>query len=130
MTKTETGFQVVSFSPVCTCGHRRVDHFSTDTCSACECSAFVQRPYAIHERGYQHCACRDCFDITFGSPGVFCEECKEAGCPDYQGQKGMSQECQRDDAYDTVSSEDPEGHHWDEARSEFVRDDHRDPEAG
>lgn len=53
----------------------------------------------FYDSGYQHCACRDCFDLAIGVPGAFCWACKEAGCPDYQGQEGMSQECQRDDAY-------------------------------
>ena len=52
--------------------------------------------------GYTHCKCRDCFEITvsndMGNPD-FCTECEEAGCPDYQGVEGMSQECQRPDAY-------------------------------
>jgi hypothetical protein len=51
--------------------------------------------------GYTNCACRDCFEIAIGDAGkAFCHGCVEAGCPDYQGQPGMSQECQRDDAYD------------------------------
>lgn len=29
----------------------------------------------------------------------YCRGCIEAGCPDYQGQPRMSQECQRTDAY-------------------------------
>lgn len=45
--------------------------------------------------GYYHCACRDCMEILVGEEGDFCDECIEAGCPDYQGQKDMSQECQK-----------------------------------
>jgi hypothetical protein len=47
--------------------------------------------------GYRYCACRDCTEIIVGEEGAFCALCKEAGCPDYQGQEGMSQECQRTD---------------------------------
>lgn len=54
--------------------------------------------------GYQECHCRDCFEILVGEPDDFCDECIEAGCPDYQGVLGMSQECQRSDAYDDVCS--------------------------
>lgn len=43
--------------------------------------------------GYRHCSCRDCFEICIGPAGTFCDHCKEAGCPDYQRQPGMSQEC-------------------------------------
>jgi hypothetical protein len=49
--------------------------------------------------GYVHCACRDCFEIAIASgeeETAFCDECETAGCPDYQGQPGMSQECQVD----------------------------------
>jgi hypothetical protein len=50
--------------------------------------------------GYTYCKCRDCFEITIGKYGnTFCSECIDAGCPDYQGVEGMSQECQRPDAY-------------------------------
>jgi len=49
--------------------------------------------------GYQNCACRDCFNLVVGYPGAFCDECIKAGCPDYQGQEGFSQECQKEDAY-------------------------------
>lgn len=56
--------------------------------------------------GYLHCACRDCFEITIGDPGEFCTECDEAGCPDYQGVSGLSQECQRPDAYGSGEDED------------------------
>lgn len=49
--------------------------------------------------GYRYCACRDCPEIIVGEEGDFCDPCKKAGCPDYQGQEGMSQECQRADAY-------------------------------
>ena len=44
--------------------------------------------------GYTPCACRDCFEIAIGEPGeAFCSDCEEAGCPDYQGQPGMRQDC-------------------------------------
>jgi len=44
------------------------------------------------EDGYRACFCRDCFDITIGPPGEFCDECEEAGCsPD--------SDCDRADAY-------------------------------
>lgn len=33
-----------------------------------------------NDTGYQYCACRDCFEITIGHPGVFCFECRVAGC--------------------------------------------------
>lgn len=50
--------------------------------------------------GYVHCACRDCFETAIGKAGkAFCHACEEAGCPDYQGVEGMSQECQSAGAY-------------------------------
>jgi hypothetical protein len=65
--------------------------------------------------GYVACSCHDCFDIAIGpshwsdkpQSRVFCNDCKEAGCPDYQGQPGMSQECQRNDAYGCEDCVDP-----------------------
>jgi hypothetical protein len=50
---------------------------------------------------YVPCACRDCMETAISSDDepAFCHGCEEAGCPDYQGQPGMSQECQREDAY-------------------------------
>ena len=48
-------------------------------------------------RGYVYCACNNCMDIAIGEEGSYCEDCEAAGCPDYQGIEGMSQECQRDD---------------------------------
>jgi hypothetical protein len=51
------------------------------------------------ESGYRPCACRDCFEIAIGEPGAYCHECDDAGCPGYQGQPGMSQECQAPGAY-------------------------------
>jgi hypothetical protein len=33
-------------------------------------------------------------EIAIGEPGAYCHDCEAAGCPDYQGQAGMSQECQ------------------------------------
>jgi hypothetical protein len=45
--------------------------------------------------GYTPCACRDCMEIAIGEPGeAYCHECESAGCPEYQGVEGMSQECQ------------------------------------
>lgn len=39
-------------------------------------------------------------ETAIGVPGeAFCHECEEAGCPDYQGVSGMSQECQAPGAY-------------------------------
>lgn len=51
--------------------------------------------------GYVSCACRDCMETAIsGDDGpAFCHDCVEAGCPDYQGVEGMSQECQADGAY-------------------------------
>ncbi len=51
------------------------------------------------DSGYRDCACRDCFNVAIGHRGAFCDGCVNAGCPDYQGERGMSQECQRPDAY-------------------------------
>jgi len=55
--------------------------------------------------GYTHCRCRDCFEIVVSddmdNPG-YCDGCRKAGCPDYQGVKGMTQECQNPDAYDVT----------------------------
>jgi len=51
--------------------------------------------------GYMYCTCRDCFELIVGEEGDYCDDCIEAGCPDYQGQKGMSQECQGKHAYGT-----------------------------
>lgn len=58
--------------------------------------------------GYQTCGCRDCGELTVGVVGEFCEECITAGCPDYQGVDGLSQECQRPDAYGCDSEDDSE----------------------
>lgn len=31
--------------------------------------------------GYQHCQCRDCFEIVVAGPdGALCDACEEAGC--------------------------------------------------
>jgi hypothetical protein len=49
--------------------------------------------------GYYHCHCRDCFEIIVGEPGDYCSDCNEHGCPDYQGVKGMPQECKNPNAY-------------------------------
>jgi len=54
--------------------------------------------------GYTDCACRDCFELIIGESGDYCDECIEAGCPDYQGQEGMNQECQRMDTYGVEES--------------------------
>lgn len=59
----------------------------------------LDRPPAA-PTGYTDCACRDCMDIAIGVAGAaYCHGCRDAGCPGYQGQPGMSQECQRPDAY-------------------------------
>ena len=52
--------------------------------------------------GYVYCHCRDCFEQFVGEPEEFCDECIEAGCPDYQGVESMNQECKREDAYGTA----------------------------
>lgn len=47
--------------------------------------------------GYTSCACRDCMEVAISnddSKPAYCHACVAAGCPDYQGQEGMSQECQ------------------------------------
>ena len=49
--------------------------------------------------GYRWCACRDCFEIVIGTDSAYCDDCLEAGCPDYQGVDGMPQECQASGAY-------------------------------
>ena len=51
------------------------------------------------EVGYRYCECRDCMDLVVGKQGEYCYGCIEAGCPDYQGKEGMSQECRSRDAY-------------------------------
>ena len=59
--------------------------------------------------GYTHCQCRDCFEITVSDDQTkpdFCDDCTKAGCPDYQGVEGMSQECQRPDAYGDEGDQD------------------------
>lgn len=63
--------------------------------------------------GYQTCFCRDCGELAVGWPGIFCHECVEAGCPDYQGQKGMSQECRAPHTYcdgDEIEGKDGEAY--------------------
>lgn len=57
------------------------------------------------DSGYRDCSCRDCFELTVGTPGEFCHGCIEAGCNQYQGVEGLSQECQRADAYGDDSDE-------------------------
>jgi hypothetical protein len=59
----------------------------------------MTKTIAPAESGYRPCACRDCFEIAIGEPGAYCHECDDAGCPGYQGQPGMSQECQAPGAY-------------------------------
>ena len=52
--------------------------------------------------GYTYCHCRDCMEILVSNDMTspdFCDNCTKAGCPDYQGVKGMSQECQSPDTY-------------------------------
>jgi hypothetical protein len=52
--------------------------------------------------GYVPCACRDCMETAIADrskPLAYCHECEAAGCPDYQGQPGMSQECRAPSAY-------------------------------
>jgi hypothetical protein len=63
------------------------------------------------ESGYAHCHCRDCGETiivsdverhragTNGPEDAYCDGCLDSGCPGYQGFEGMSQECQRADAY-------------------------------
>lgn len=49
------------------------------------------------QSGYVPCTCRDCMEIAIGVSGeAYCYECEEAGCADYQGVRGMLQECQVD----------------------------------
>lgn len=59
----------------------------------------TNKTIAPAESGYRPCACRYCMEIAIGEPGAFCHECDDAGCPGYQGQAGMSQECQAPGAY-------------------------------
>jgi hypothetical protein len=54
------------------------------------------------QSGYVPCACRDCMEIAIQSlseESAYCAACEEAGCPDYQGVPGMSQECLAPGAY-------------------------------
>jgi hypothetical protein len=54
------------------------------------------------QSGYVPCACRDCMEVAIEGPGeqkAYCAACEAAGCPDYQGVPGMSQECQAPGAY-------------------------------
>lgn len=45
--------------------------------------------------GYCDCACRDCFEIAIGKPGVaLCHACETAGC-----EAGAERECDADGAY-------------------------------
>jgi len=43
--------------------------------------------------GYQHCQCRDCFEITVGAS--LCDDCKAAGC-----EALTEQECQSEHSYE------------------------------
>lgn len=61
--------------------------------------AIMTKTIAPAESGYRPCACRDCFEIAIGEPGAYCHECVDSGCPGYQGEAGMSQECQAPSAY-------------------------------
>jgi hypothetical protein len=68
----------------------------------------------MSESGYAHCRCRDCGETIIVSDGkrhragtnkpedAYCDGCLDSGCPDYQGVDGMSQECQRVDAYGSM----------------------------
>ena len=59
-------------------------------------------PSKLKQSGYTPCACRDCFETAVSDNMAkpdFCHECVSAGCPDYQGVAGMSQECQAPHAY-------------------------------
>jgi hypothetical protein len=54
------------------------------------------------QSGYVPCACRDCMEVAIQGPSeekAYCAACEAAGCPDYQGVSGMSQECQAPGAY-------------------------------
>ena len=53
------------------------------------------------QSGYVPCACRDCMEIAIqgSEKKAYCVACEAAGCPDYQGVPGMSQECQAPGAY-------------------------------
>lgn len=59
--------------------------------------------------GYTPCACRDCMETAIGEPGkAYCHECDDAGCADYQGVRGMPQECQVERFEDEEDDEDDE----------------------
>ena len=59
--------------------------------------------------GYTSCACRDCMEIAIGEPGeAYCGDCEDAGCADYQGVPGMSQECQVERLDDEDDEDDEE----------------------
>lgn len=70
--------------------------------------------------GMTGCKCRDCMELTVSDDSDhpdFCFECIDAGCPDYQGVEGMSQECQRPDAYgspDCPTCEKPDAMYYDD----------------
>jgi hypothetical protein len=68
----------------------------------------MTKTIAPAESGYRPCACRDCFEIAIGEPGAYCHECDDAGCPGYQGQPGMSQECQAPSTYGIDEGDDDE----------------------
>lgn len=46
--------------------------------------------YAVAgDDGYRHCFCRDCFELTIGPPGEWCDHCEASGCePDSECQWG------------------------------------------
>ena len=56
---------------------------------------------SANKSGYTPCKCRDCFETVIGVYGeTFCDDCTSEGCADYQGVKGMSQDCQAAGACD------------------------------
>jgi hypothetical protein len=58
--------------------------------------------------GYVYCRCRDCFELAIEPAdvaGAYCWACEDAGCPAHQGQPGVSQDCQRPDAYGQAEEE-------------------------
>lgn len=53
--------------------------------------------HSVPQSGYVLCKCRYCMETAIADDmerGAFCGACVKAGCPDYQGVAGMSQECQ------------------------------------
>lgn len=46
--------------------------------------------------GYNHCGCRDCFNVVVGEPGELCDDCIEADCDpkcECQGKHAYEQHC-------------------------------------